>query len=145
MGLLAAAVLVWIMIPGIGFLYAGLARRHHSLALVWQSLMSVAVVTFQWYVYIFHMYSTIFDRRQRFFWGYSLTFSHSAGAFIGPFSAFDAQTSASFLPGDLANFGSKGVLAQPSVGSSAIPDILFYLFQLVFASATAMIVSLIVS
>ncbi|KAJ7140611.1 ammonium transporter AmtB-like domain-containing protein [Mycena epipterygia] len=102
----SASVLVWVMIPAIGFLYAGLARRHHSLSLVWQSLISVSVVTFQW-----------------FFWGYSLTFSHSAGPFIG----------------DLANFGSKGVLAQPSVGSALIPDILFYLFQLVFACATAMI------
>ncbi|KAF8169679.1 ammonium transporter AmtB-like domain-containing protein [Mycena galopus ATCC 62051] len=102
----SAAVLVWVMIPAIGFLYAGLARRHHSLSLVWQSLISVAVVTFQW-----------------FFWGYSLTFSHSAGLFIG----------------DLANFGSKGVLARPSVGSALIPDILFYLFQLVFSCATAMI------
>ncbi|KAF7337017.1 Ammonium transporter [Mycena venus] len=102
----AASVFVWVMIPAIGFLYAGLARRHHSLSLVWQSLISVAVVTFQW-----------------FFWGYSLTFSHSAGLFIG----------------DLANFGSKGVLAQPSVGSALIPDILFYLFQLVFSCATAMI------
>ncbi|KAJ6480481.1 ammonium transporter AmtB-like domain-containing protein [Mycena vitilis] len=101
-----ASVFVWIMIPAIGFLYAGLARRHHSLSLVWQSLISVAVVTFQW-----------------FFWGYSLTFSHSAGLFIG----------------DLANFGSKGVLAQPSVGSTTIPDILFYLFQLVFACTTAML------
>nr|GAT44817.1 predicted protein [Mycena chlorophos] len=102
----AAAVLVWIMIPAIGLLYAGLARRQHSLALVWQGLMSVCVVTFQW-----------------FFWGYSLTFSHSAGPFIG----------------DLTNFGSKNVLAQPSVGSALIPDLLFYLFQLVFAAATAMI------
>ncbi|KAJ6484038.1 ammonium transporter AmtB-like domain-containing protein [Mycena sanguinolenta] len=102
----AAAVFVWVMIPGIGFLYAGLARRHHSLSLVWQSLISVSVVSFQW-----------------FFWGFSLTFSHSAGLFIG----------------DLANFGSKGVLARPSVGSALIPDILFYLFQLVFACATAMI------
>ncbi|KAJ6628229.1 ammonium transporter AmtB-like domain-containing protein [Mycena sp. CBHHK59/15] len=101
-----ASVFVWIMIPAIGFLYAGLARRHHSLALVWQSLISVAVVTFQW-----------------FFWGYSLTFSHSAGPFIG----------------DLANFGSKNVLALPSVGSPLIPDILFYLFQLMFSCTTAML------
>ncbi|KAJ7800205.1 ammonium transporter AmtB-like domain-containing protein [Mycena olivaceomarginata] len=101
----SASVFVWVMIPAIGFLYAGLARRHHSLSLVWQSLISVAVVTFQW-----------------FFWGYSLTFSHSAGNFIG------------------THLGScAGVLAQPSVGSALIPDILFYLFQLVFSCATAMI------
>lgn len=103
---LVAAVLVWIMIPGVGLLYAGLARRHSSTALLWQSMIAVSVGTFQW-----------------FFWGYSLTFSHTAGPFIG----------------DLANFGTMNVLGAPSVGSSLVPDILFYIFQLVFACTTAMI------
>ncbi|KAJ6262951.1 hypothetical protein Dda_1509 [Drechslerella dactyloides] len=103
---LVAAVLVWIMIPGVGLLYAGLSRRHASAAQLWQGMIAVAVVTFQW-----------------FFWGYSLTFSHSANAFIG----------------DLANFGSMKVLGAPSVGSALVPDILFYIFQLVFACVTGII------
>ncbi|KAF3910466.1 hypothetical protein ABW20_dc0108446 [Dactylellina cionopaga] len=103
---LVAAVLVWLMIPGVGLLYAGLSRRHASAAQLWQGLVAVGIVTFQW-----------------FFWGYSLTFSHSANVFIG----------------DLANFGSMHVLAAPSVGSSLVPDILFYLFQLVFACVTGVI------
>lgn len=57
---------------------------------------------------------------QWFFWGYSLAFSHSAGKFIG----------------DLNNFGLKGVLAQPSVGSTKVPDILFCVFQGMFAAIT---------
>ncbi|KAI7251243.1 ammonium transporter-like protein [Hortaea werneckii] len=57
---------------------------------------------------------------QWFFWGYSLAFSHSAGKFIG----------------DLANFGFKGVLAQPSVGSARIPDLLFAVYQGMFAAIT---------
>ena len=100
---LVSAVLVWIMVPGIGLLYSGLARRHSSTALLWQSFISISVVSFQW-----------------FFWGYSLTFSHSGGPFIG----------------DLMNFGSKEVLAAPSVGSTLVPDILFYIFQLMFACVT---------
>lgn len=50
---------------------------------------------------------------QWFFWGYSLAFSHDAGSFIGT----------------LANFGFKDVLAQPSVGSSRVPDLLFAVYQ----------------
>ncbi|KAF3092270.1 hypothetical protein TWF569_008110 [Orbilia oligospora] len=103
---LTAAVLVWLMIPGVGLLYAGLSRRHASAAQLWQGLVAVGIVTFQW-----------------FFWGYSLTFSHSANDFIG----------------DLKNFGSMHVLGAPSVGSSLVPDILFYFFQLVFACVTGVI------
>lgn len=91
------------MIPGVGFFYSGLARRKSALALIWLSMMSIAVVGFQW-----------------FFWGYSLAFSHTGSAFIG----------------DLSNFGLMDVLAQPSVGSSKVPDILFCLFQGMFAAIT---------
>lgn len=57
---------------------------------------------------------------QWFFWGYSLAFSHSAGRYIG----------------DLANFGFKDVLAQPSVGSTKVPDLMFAIFQGMFACIT---------
>lgn len=85
------------------FFYSGLARRKSALSLIWLSVMATAVVTFQW-----------------FFWGYSLSFSHSANFFIG----------------DLSNFGFKGVLAQPSVGSARIPDLLFAVYQGMFAAIT---------
>ncbi len=65
--------------------------------------MATAVTTFQW-----------------FFWGYSLTFSHTASSFIG----------------DLSNFGFKDVLAQPSVGSSRVPDLLFAVYQGMFSAIT---------
>lgn len=35
--------IVWLIIPGIGLLYGGLARRKSALALLFQSLMVVAV------------------------------------------------------------------------------------------------------
>ena len=57
---------------------------------------------------------------QWFFWGYSLAFSHTAGKYIG----------------DLQNFGMKGVLAAPSVGSDKVPDLLFAVFQGMFACIT---------
>lgn len=57
---------------------------------------------------------------QWFFWGYSLAFSHSAGKYIG----------------NLDNFGLKDVLAAPSVGSSRIPDLMFCVYQGMFAAIT---------
>ncbi|KEY81006.1 ammonium transporter Mep2 [Aspergillus fumigatus] len=98
-----STALVLLMIPGVGFFYSGLARRKSALSLIWLSIMSVGVVSFQW-----------------FFWGYSLAFSHTAGKYIG----------------DLSNFGFKGVLAAPSVGSSKVPDLLFAVFQGMFACIT---------
>lgn len=57
---------------------------------------------------------------QWFFWGFSLAFSHTAGKYIG----------------DLQNFGLKGVLAAPSVGGTTVPDILYCVYQGMFASIT---------
>ncbi|GKT40074.1 ammonium transporter 1 [Colletotrichum spaethianum] len=101
--MITATALVLLMIPGVGFFYSGLARRKSALSLIWLSVMATAVTSFQW-----------------FFWGYSLTFSHSAGAFIG----------------DLSNFGFKDVLGRPSVGSSRLPDLLFAVYQGMFSCIT---------
>ena len=57
---------------------------------------------------------------QWFFWGYSLAFSHSSGKFIG----------------DLSNFGFRNVLGRPSVASSKIPDLLYAVYQGMFACIT---------
>lgn len=57
---------------------------------------------------------------QWFFWGYSLAFSHTAGKYIG----------------DLQNFGFMNVLAAPSVGGTKVPDLLFAIFQGMFAAIT---------
>lgn len=68
-----AASGVWLMVPGIGFFYSGLSRKKHALSLLWASLMSVCIITFQWY-----------------FWGYSLAFSHNTKSkgFIGSLQFF---------------------------------------------------------
>ncbi|KAG9239487.1 putative ammonium transporter 1 [Amylocarpus encephaloides] len=57
---------------------------------------------------------------QWFFWGYSLAFSHTAGKYIG----------------DLENIGFRNVLGAPSVGSSKIPDLMFAIYQGMFAAIT---------
>lgn len=101
-----SAVLVWIMVPGVGLLYSGLSRKKHALSLLWASIMALCVTTFQW-----------------FFWGYSLTFSHSSRS--------------QFL-GTLANICLKDVLGAPAVVDS-LPDILQCFFQGMFACVTAIL------
>jgi ammonium transporter, Amt family len=44
---IAAMALVFIMIPGVGYFYSGLLRRKNALSLIWASMLSVAVVSFQ--------------------------------------------------------------------------------------------------
>ncbi|KAG9249658.1 ammonium transporter 1 [Emericellopsis atlantica] len=101
--ILTSTALVLLMIPGVGFFYSGLARRKSALSLIWLSVMAAGVTCFQW-----------------FFWGYSLTFSHTAGPYIG----------------NLDNFALINVLARPSVGSERIPDLLFAVYQGMFSALT---------
>lgn len=68
---LASTALVWIMIPGVGFFYSGLLRRKNALNMIYLSMMTVAMVSFQW-----------------FFWGYSLAFSDTASPYIGNLKYF---------------------------------------------------------
>lgn len=53
-------------LPGLGYLYSGLTRRKNALSLLFLSIVSLAIVSFQW-----------------FFIGYSLVFSESGGTFLG--------------------------------------------------------------
>ncbi|BFZ57598.1 ammonium transporter Amt1 [Savitreella phatthalungensis] len=101
--ILTSTALVWLMVPGVGFFYSGLARRKSALSLIWLSLMSLAVVSFQW-----------------FFWGYSLTFAHDGSAFMG----------------NLSMFAMRNTLALPSSGASGLPDLLYAVYQLMFAAIT---------
>lgn len=68
---LASTALVWIMIPGLGYFYSGLLRRKNALSMIYLSMMTIAVVSFQW-----------------FFWGFSLAFSGSASKYIGDLKHF---------------------------------------------------------
>ncbi|KAF4123962.1 ammonium transporter, Amt family [Geosmithia morbida] len=70
--IILSSALVMLMVPGIAFLYSGLARRKSALSMLWVVMMSFSVVVFQWY-----------------FWGYSLAFSGTAGnPFIGDLHNF---------------------------------------------------------
>jgi Amt family ammonium transporter len=70
--IIVSSAMVLLMVPGIAFLYSGLARRKSALSLIWVTMMSFSVVVFQWY-----------------FWGYSLALSSTAtNGFIGNLDKF---------------------------------------------------------
>ncbi|KAL1597109.1 low affinity high capacity ammonium permease [Paraconiothyrium brasiliense] len=70
--IIIASAMVMVMVPGLGFLYSGLARRKSALSMIWACMFSSSVITFQWY-----------------FWGYSLALSGSAtNGFIGNLKRF---------------------------------------------------------
>ena len=69
--MLAAAALVLLMTPGLGFFYAGFTRSKNALATMMQSFIVVGLVGVQWVVI-----------------GYTLTFGPDVGGFIGDLSWF---------------------------------------------------------
>ncbi|KAF2653007.1 ammonium transporter-like protein [Lophiostoma macrostomum CBS 122681] len=70
--IIVASAMVLVMVPGLGFLYSGLARRKSALSMIWACMASCSVITFQWY-----------------FWGYSLAFSqYATNGFIGDLQKF---------------------------------------------------------
>ncbi|CAK3907174.1 ammonium transporter [Lecanosticta acicola] len=70
--IIVASAMVLIMVPGLGFLYSGLARRKSALSMIFACMGSCSIITFQWY-----------------FWGYSLAFSqYATNGFIGDLKKF---------------------------------------------------------
>ncbi|KAF5683146.1 ammonium permease, partial [Fusarium globosum] len=45
--IILSACLVLLMVPGIAFLYSGLARRKSALSMLWVVMMSFSVIVFQ--------------------------------------------------------------------------------------------------
>ncbi|RHZ63721.1 hypothetical protein Glove_328g15 [Diversispora epigaea] len=107
--LLASTALVWLMIPGVGYFYSGMARSKNALSLIMLSVMSVAVVSFQWWLF-----------------GFSLAFSPSSNKFIGDLKyAFFRNVDDTPL----------AELDEP-MGTSTVPVVVFALYQCMFAAIT---------
>lgn len=104
--IIVASAMVLVMVPGLGFLYSGLARRKSALSMIWACMGSFSVITFQWY-----------------FWGYSLAFS------AGNVDAADGSSGKSGFIGNLKHFGLMNTLGAPSPGSPLIPELLYSFYQ----------------
>lgn len=49
---IASMALVWLMVPGVGLFYSGLLRRKNALSMIYTSLASIAVVSFQVRIFV---------------------------------------------------------------------------------------------
>lgn len=109
--LIIGCALVFIMVPGLGFLYSGLARRKSALALIWAVIMATLVGIVQWY-----------------FWGYSLAFSKTAinHKFIGDLKSFGFRNIYGY--------------ADPK-NPTSYPELAFACFQGLFMCVTLSIVA----
>ncbi|CAG8631416.1 7398_t:CDS:2 [Gigaspora margarita] len=81
---MASTALVFLMIPGVGYFYSGMARSKNALSLIMLSVLSAAVVSFQWWLI-----------------GYSLTFGTATSKYIG------SGENAFFMGVDMTPFSSS--------------------------------------
>ncbi|XP_037025434.1 ammonium transporter 1-like [Bradysia coprophila] len=101
--MLTCIAFVWLMIPGVGYFYSGMARSKSALSLIMLSCWSMAIVCVQWFLF-----------------GYSLAFSKTATPLVGNFD----------------NIFLKDVNDKPNVVNPEIPDMVFCIYQGMFAAIT---------
>jgi len=109
---LAAAALVMIMTPGLGFFYGGFTRSKSVLATIMQSFIVVGLVGVQWVII-----------------GYTLAFGPDQGGLIGDLSFFGLKdVGFAPAPSDITT-------------SSTIPHEAFMIFQAMFAIITPALIT----
>ncbi|KAH6724337.1 ammonium transporter AmtB-like domain-containing protein [Leptodontidium sp. MPI-SDFR-AT-0119] len=113
--MMISSALVFIMIPALSLIYAGLGNRSFAMTLFRLPLITAAFIGFQWAL-----------------WGYALTFTQS-------------NLSTSWWGSEMRAFALADVLARP-VGSgdgitgTSIPELVYVVYEGMFASFTAAIV-----
>jgi Amt family ammonium transporter len=85
------------MTPANGYFYGGTVEFKNAMSVIFVCFLTLAVVTIQWY-----------------FWGFSLAFSPTGGAFIG----------------DLVHGGFANLNLTPHPNAVTIPGLLFCFYQL---------------
>jgi ammonium transporter, Amt family len=103
---ITATALVMLMTPALGFFYGGLVRKKNLVSTIVQCFAIFAVVSIIWAL-----------------WGYSFVFGTSIGGFIG------------FNP-TLIGMSGLDITTVNSSLAPAIPELLFFAFQLKFAAIT---------
>jgi ammonium transporter, Amt family len=113
--LMSAALVMFMVMPGLTLFYGGLVRRKNSLSILAQALVIVAGVSVLWVIV-----------------GYSLAFSY-----LGSGNTMIGDTRWALLEGLLPSAG-KGVAIHPN--APTVPALVFALYQMAFACVTAVIV-----
>ncbi|EON61120.1 hypothetical protein W97_00331 [Coniosporium apollinis CBS 100218] len=115
--MMISSALVLLMVPGIALFYSGVSNSQFALSQAWLPIMTTAVVGLEWYL-----------------WGYSIVFSN------GP--------SSHTFWGGTDGIALHNVLLRPVPSSKdlqtegpVIPELVYALFQGMFASFTASLVS----
>ncbi|KAH7342596.1 ammonium transporter AmtB-like domain-containing protein [Rhexocercosporidium sp. MPI-PUGE-AT-0058] len=113
--MITSSALVFIMIPALSLIYAGLGNRSFAMTLFRLPLITAAFVGFQWAL-----------------WGYALTFTQST-------------LSTNWWGGEMRAFALVDVLARPvgsgdGISGTSIPELVYVIYEGMFASFTAAIV-----
>ena len=118
--MLLSSGLVWLMVPAMCLFYSGASTRLSSLKLFRLPLITAAFVGFQWY-----------------FWGYTLAFTPAVPPSGG------AAPGVSWYGWDTSGLALKGPLVHPvgNAGGPQIPEMVYELYQGMFACFTAALVS----
>jgi ammonium transporter, Amt family len=127
--MLASSALVLLMTPGLAFFYGGMVRAKGVLNMLMMSFSAMGIVTVLWVLY-----------------GYSMSFGNDVGNFVGnPMQYWG-------LKGLIGGNAAAAVAADPSTQTAAkaavdiplagtIPQLVFVMFQLMFAIITVALVS----
>src|SRR5690348_1294508 len=127
--MLASSALVLLMTPGLAFFYGGMVRAKGVLNMLMMSISAMGVVTVLWVLY-----------------GYSLSFGNDKFDFVGDPTQYFG------LKGLIAGNATAAVAADPATGTAAvdavhiplagtIPQLVFVMFQLMFAIITVALIS----
>jgi Amt family ammonium transporter len=127
--MLASSALVLLMTPGLAFFYGGMVRAKGVLNMLMMSISAMGVVTVLWVLY-----------------GYSMSFGNDKFDLVGDPTQYWG------LKGLIAGNAKAAVAADPSTGTAAadavniplagtIPQLVFVMFQLMFAIITVALVS----
>jgi Amt family ammonium transporter len=127
--MLASSALVLLMTPGLAFFYGGMVRAKGVLNMLMMSFSAMGIVTVLWVLY-----------------GYSMAFGNDVGNFVGNPTQYWG------LKGLIGGNAAAAVAADPATQTAAkaavdiplagtIPQLVFVMFQLMFAIITVALVS----
>lgn len=118
--MLVSAALVMLMLPGLAFFYGGMVRSKNVLSTVMHSLVAMGLVGVQWVVI-----------------GYSLAFgSDIGGGLLGDFSKVMLNGLVTITDGTPVY-----ALFQNVAGEGGIPELVFAMYQCMFAMITVALIS----
>jgi Amt family ammonium transporter len=129
---LASSALVFIMVPGLAFFYAGLVRGKNALGTLMHSFIALAIVGLTWVL-----------------WGYSLSFGPDIGGFIGNLEWFGLHGVSAIEAGPYSDtiphqafmvFQSKFAIITPALIAGAFAERIKFSTFVIFVVAWSTIV-----